>query len=85
MNTYNYSPQCSDEDIYNLAIKEDRFVVTIDNDFKRLVKKNKSGVIIIDAELSNKEIDKLLVRFISGKDPKDYIGKATKIKFISNK
>lgn len=83
MHTYHLSPQIDDEEIYNLASKEQRFVVTIDNDFKRLVKRNKSGVIIIPAELSNEEIDKMITKFISEKDPKDYTGKVVKVGFRS--
>jgi len=83
VHNYNLSPQIDDEEIYNLAVKENRFVVTIDNDFKRLVKRNKSGVIIIPAELSNEGIDKILTKFISEKDPKDYMGKVTKVGFGS--
>lgn len=80
VHTYNLSPRSSDQDIYNLGNKEKRLIVTIDNDFKQLVKKNKSGAIIIEAELSNKEIDELLTEFISGKNPENYKGKITKLK-----
>lgn len=83
VHTYNFSPQANDEEIYNLAVREERFVVTINyKDFKKLVKENKSGIIAIPSELSNKIIDKLISEFISGKDPNDYWGKATKIERI---
>ena len=49
---YNLPPQCSDEEIYLLAVKENRFVVTINyQDFKKLVKKRKPGIIAIPSEL----------------------------------
>lgn len=78
--TYNISPQAEDKDIYQLAVKENRFVVTINyEDFKKLVKKDKAGIIGIPPYLSNEQIDKILTDFISEKDPEDYKGKAIKI------
>lgn len=72
--------QAEDEEIYQKAIEEDRFVLTINfKDFRKLVKEGKSGVIGIESQLSNKEIDKLVTKFISNKDPEDFIGIATKI------
>jgi predicted nuclease of predicted toxin-antitoxin system len=76
---YNLSRQAEDKDIYQLATMENRFVVTIDNDFTRLVKPNQAGIILINAYLSNEEIDKALCNFISGKNPDDFKGKSTKI------
>ncbi len=74
------SPQAEDEEIYQMAVKENRFVLTINfKDFKKLVKKRKPGVIGIESQLSNKEIDELVTNFLSGKDPDDFIGKAIKI------
>ncbi len=74
------SPQAEDNEIYQQAVLEDRFVLTINfKDFKRLVKKKKVGIFGIESELSNEEIDKSVSRFLSGKDPKDFMGKATKI------
>ncbi len=76
---FNLPPQCSDEEIYELAIKGDRFVITINyRDFQKLVQKGKPGVIAVPSELSNEEIDGLLYRFVQGKNPDDYLGKATK-------
>ena len=78
---YNLPPQCSDAEIYQLAIQENRFVVTINyQDFRRLVKKAKPGVICVPSELSNKEIDALMCNFISAKDPDDYLGILVKVK-----
>ncbi len=77
---YNLPPQCSDEEIYQLAVKEDRFVVTINyQDFRKLVKKGKPGIISIPSELSNQEIDQLLCRFLLMKNPGDYVGSAIKV------
>lgn len=79
---FNLSPQAEDEQIYNLAVQKNLFVVTINlKDFRRLmVNKNKPGVLAIDSGLSNKQIDSVICNFISSKNPKDYYGKAIKIK-----
>lgn len=72
--------QAEDDEIYQKAIEENRFVLTINfKDFKKMVKKGRSGIIGIESQLSNKEIDELVTKFISNKDPEDFIGKATKI------
>ncbi len=68
-----------DEEIYNLATNENRIVVTQDNDFKRWVKPKGAGAFIISAHLSTEQMDELLVSFISGKNPEDFLGKAIKI------
>ena len=80
VHTYGFPPACSDEEIYQLAIKENRFVLTINfKDFKKLVKRRKPGIIGIESQLTNEEIDKLVSGYLSGKDPDDFIGKAIKI------
>lgn len=72
--------QAEDRDIYQKAIEKDRFVLTINfKDFKKLVKKGKPGIIGIESQLSNKEIDRIVTEFLSGKDPDEFIGKAIKI------
>lgn len=77
---YGLSPQAEDKDIYNLAIKHDFFVVTINyKHFKRLVLKNKPGVIAIPAELSNEKIDSLLSQFVSENDPDELWGRSIRI------
>ena len=74
------SPQAEDEEIYQKAVSENRFVLTINfKDFKKLVKRGKSGIIGIESQLSNNVIDKLVSDFLSGKDPENYKGKAIKI------
>lgn len=74
------SPQAEDEEVYQKAGEENRFVLTINfKDFKKLVKKNKPGIFGIESQLSNQEIDELVSDFLSGKDPDDFIGKAVRI------
>ena len=74
------SPQAEDEEIYQKATKEKRFVLTINfKDFRKLAKLGKSGIIGVESQLSNEEIDKLVSNYLSGKNPKDFEGKATKI------
>lgn len=76
----NLSPQAEDQEIYQKAIAENRFVLTINfKDFKKLVKRRKPGIIGIESQLSNEEIDKLVSSFLSGKNPEDFTGKAIKI------
>jgi Domain of unknown function (DUF5615) len=77
---YKLSPQVEDEKIYQKAIEENRFVLTINfKDFKKLVKKDKPGIIGIESQLSNEEIDMIVTKFLSKKNPDDFIGKAIKI------
>ncbi|MBI2025894.1 MAG: DUF5615 family PIN-like protein [Candidatus Levybacteria bacterium] len=58
--------QCSDEEIYQKAIENDRFVVTINfDDFSKLVKKDKPGIIGIPSQLTNADIDAVLTKFVS--------------------
>lgn len=74
------SSQAEDEDIYQKAIEEDCFVLTINfKHFRKFVYSGKPGVIGIDSQLSNNDIDSIVVEFISGKNPDDFWGKAIKI------
>ena len=69
-----------DQEIYQKAIETNRFVVTINfDDFKKLIKKGKPGIIGIRSQLTNADIDALLSRFVSVNKVKDCIGKAIKI------
>lgn len=80
VHTYGVSVQGSDKEIYHKAVLEDRFVLTINfKDFKKLVEKNKLGIFGLESQLTNEQIDKLVTKFLSSKDPGDYIGKATRI------
>ncbi|MDO8639126.1 MAG: DUF5615 family PIN-like protein [Candidatus Daviesbacteria bacterium] len=74
------SPQVEDEEIYQKATNEKRIVLTINfKDFKKLAKEGKAGVFGVESQLSNEDIDKKVCKFISGKNPQDFIGKATKV------
>lgn len=74
------SRQAEDEDIYQKAIETNCFVLTINfKHFKKFVINGKPGVIGINSQLSNNEIDLIVAKFISGKNPDDFWGKATKI------
>ena len=72
--------QCEDEEIYQKAISDNRFVVTINfDDFKQLIKSHKPGIIGIRSQLTNADIDALLTRFVSINRVENCIGKAIKI------
>ncbi|MCL4397409.1 DUF5615 family PIN-like protein [Patescibacteria group bacterium] len=78
---YGLSKQAPDEEIHNLAVKENYLVVTFNfKHFKKLVQANpKSGAICPPPYSSNREIDELLSKYISGKNPGDFLGKTMKI------
>ena len=72
--------QCEDKDIYQKAIADNRFVVTINfDDFNKLVKKYKPGIIGIPSQLTNAEIDAILTKFVSLNRVEDCMGKSIKI------
>lgn len=74
------SAQTADEDIYQKAVENKCFVLTINfKDFRRFIKHGKPGVIGVNSQLSNGDIDRLVTGFISGKNPDDFLGKAIKI------
>lgn len=74
------SPQASDEDIYQKAVEQSCFVLTVNfKDFKKFLSKEKGGIIGINSQLSNSQIDEIVTEFISGRNPDDFIGKAIKI------
>ena len=59
------STQAEDTEIYQKAIEENRFVLTINfKDFRKLVKGAKPGILGIESQLTNLEIDKKVTRFI---------------------
>ncbi len=77
----NLSTQAEDEEIYQKATEENRLVLTINfKDFKKLIKKNRTGIFGIESQLSNEKIDSKVTNFISGKNPDEFWGKATKVK-----
>lgn len=72
--------QCDDSEIYQRAIADNRFVLTINfDDFNRLIKKNKPGIIGIPSQLTNAEIDRKVSAFLTDKNPDDFLGEAMKI------
>lgn len=74
------SPQAEDGEIYQKAVENDRFVLTVNiSDFKRLVKAGKPGIFGIESQLTNDQIDYLVTNFLKGKNPDEYLGKAVKI------
>lgn len=76
---FKLAPETEDQAIYQLASQEDIIIVTLDLGFKKIVKQKGAGVFMLSSGLSNEQIDILLSDFISGKNPQDYKGKATKI------
>ena len=73
-------PQSEDQEIYQKAVNENRLVLTINfKDFRKLVKSGKPGIIGIESQMTNQEIDKKVCKFISGKNPQDFLGRAVKI------
>ena len=77
--TLNMSRKAEDEFIYQKATQENCCVVSIDEDFKWLAKPKQAGAIIVPADLSVKQLETILIKFISGKNPDDFLGKAVKI------
>lgn len=74
------SPQAEDEEIYQKAISENRIVLTINfKDFRRLVKKGQPGILGVESQLTNKEIDQIVSDFIFDKDPEDFRDRAVRI------
>jgi predicted nuclease of predicted toxin-antitoxin system len=72
--------QCEDEEIYQKAIEDNRFVVTINfDDFNKLIKRAKPGIIGIPSQLTNADMDALLAKFVSLNRVEDCVGKAIKI------
>lgn len=76
---YNLSRQTEDKDIYVIATKENRIIITQDDSFRKQIQRKGTGVFIILSYLTNDEIDLIVVEYISGKNPDDFLGKATKI------
>ena len=75
-----YTRQIDDKEIYNRAVKENRFVVTINfKDFKKLVRSNRPGIIGLPSSLSNDDIDLVLAEYVSKHDPLECLGTVIKI------
>lgn len=77
---FGLSRQAEDEQIYHKASEKDCFVLTVNfDDFKKLVNKNKSGILGIESQLTTATMDSTIAAFLSGKDPDEYKGKAIKL------
>ena len=77
---FNLPKQCEDEEIYQKAVADNRFVVTINfDDFTKLVKRDKPGIIGIPSQLTNADIDAILTKFVTINKVEDCVGKAIKI------
>ena len=76
---FNFARQAEDKDIYTLATREKRIVITHDRDFLDLAKKGNAGVFIVSSYQTNARLDTLIASFIVGKNPDDFVGKAVKI------
>ncbi len=76
---YNLSPRAEDQEIYVLATKDKRIIITQDEGFKKQIKSKGAGILVIPPYLDSHQIDEILIKFISGKDPEDFLGKTTKI------
>ena len=79
---YNFglSRTAEDEEIYHKAIENNCFVLTVNfKDFKKLVKKNSLGIFGIESQLTTAQMDEVAAKFLSSKNPDDFIGKAVKI------
>lgn len=71
--------QTPDEDIYNLATKENRIIITQDKRFNEQIKIKGTGILVIPSHLTNEEMDIILCEFILNKNPINFLGKATKV------
>lgn len=55
----------------------------MDEDFNRIVRNQRAGVFLLPSGLSNTKIDALITKFIRGKNPTDFSGKVTRLKYPS--
>lgn len=76
---FNLGRETEDDEIYNFVTKEKRIIITHDKGFRKQLKLNGTGILVIPSYLSNKEIGELLCDFISLKNPNNFIGKETKL------
>lgn len=77
---FGLSRQASDEDIYQKAYENNCFVLTVNfDDFKKLIKDKNPGILGIESQLTTANMDKKVSEFLKGKNPDDFLGKATKI------
>lgn len=76
---YGLPREIDDKDIYDLASRENRIIVTQDHRFGKQLKIKGTGILVVPSHLFNEEIDKLLSEFISDKNPETLKAKSTKI------
>ena len=77
---FGLSRQASDEDIYQKAYENNCFVLTVNfDDFKKLVKRKGPEILGIESQLTTAKVDSVVAKFVSGKNPDDFFGKALKI------
>ena len=77
---FGLSRQAEDKDIYQKAYENNCFVLTVNfNDFKKLLRSNGPGVLGIESQMTTVEMDELVAKFVSNKNPEKFIGKALKI------
>lgn len=71
----------SDKEVYSIAVKNKRIVVTYNiDDFKNLARKSSnSGVIVISQGILPDQLDKKLNAMLSKKTPKSLYGKYTSL------
>lgn len=62
-----------------MASQENRIIITQDEGFKKQIKPKGAGILIIPPYLDSNQIDRVLSKFISGRNPKDHKGKTTKV------
>jgi hypothetical protein len=77
---FQLSRQAEDKYIYQKAYENNCFVLTINfKDFKKLVRKDGPGILGIESQMTTVKIDEVVTKFVSGKDPDDFLGKAVKV------
>ncbi|HCS79214.1 TPA: hypothetical protein DIV55_05765 [Patescibacteria group bacterium] len=70
----------SDHNVYEIATKEGRLVVTFnEKDFAELIKNKVAGVIAVSATLTNDQIEKKILALLSRSSAKELFGKLTSI------
>lgn len=68
----------SDQEVYNLGIKEQRIIVTHNTkDFMKLAKDSKTGVIALKQTMNNKDKDIRLVALLRKKSSSELCGQIT--------
>lgn len=70
----------SDEQVYRLASKQNRILVTFNiKDFRSILDKKDSSIIAISTRLSSEQIDIKLCSFLRKIQPSQFLGKIIKI------